>query len=373
MKLILVAGARPNFMKIAPIIKEMKRSSNFEVILVHTGQHYDSNMSKVFFTDLGIPKPDLNLEIGSGSHAWQTAEIMKKFESVLIEETPDMIMVVGDVNSTIACSLTAAKMGVKIAHVEAGLRSNNWRMPEEINRVLTDRLSDLLFTSCSDAKENLLSEGIDENRIHFVGNVMIDSLLSNSKKADLSMILDNLGISQGNYTVLTLHRPSNVDSRDNLESIISILEEAQKHINIIYPMHPRTKKQFETLGILHRIESLPGLRIIDPVGYLDFMKLIKNAKLVLTDSGGIQEETTVLGVACLTMRKETERPVTIKEGTNTIVGLDKELIIDCIENVLNGNYKKGITPDLWDGKAAERIIQILMKIEADWNTNGMMK
>ena len=364
-RIVIVAGARPNFMKIAPIIRAMGKSGRFDIILVHTGQHYDENMSKIFFDDLNIPKPDLNLEVGSGSHASQTAEIMKRFEKVLIDHTPDMVIVVGDVNSTIACSLTASKMGIKVAHVEAGLRSYNWGMPEEINRVLTDRLSDLLLTSCSDARENLLKEGIDDDRIHFVGNVMIDSLLANAELAERSTVLEDLCISPANYAVLTLHRPSNVDSRENLEQIMTILEDAQKRIPIIYPAHPRTKKQFERFEMIERIGSMEGLKIIDPLGYLDFLKLVKHSIFVMTDSGGIQEETTVLGVPCLTMREDTERPVTVTEGTNTIVGLDAGLIVSEIEKILRGDYGKGRIPDLWDGKAAERIVHVLRKMQGD--------
>jgi UDP-N-acetylglucosamine 2-epimerase (non-hydrolysing) len=361
MKLILVAGARPNFMKIAPIIRALENAAEFETILVHTGQHYDENMSKVFFTDLNIPRPDINLEVGSGSHTWQTAEIMKKFEDVLKDESPDMIIVVGDVNSTIACSLTAAKMGIRVAHVEAGLRSYNWEMPEEINRVLTDRLSDLLFTSCSDARGNLLKEGIDDGRIHFIGNVMIDSLLKNVDLAERSEVLEKMKVAPGEYAVLTLHRPSNVDSRENLELILPILEEASARIPIIYPAHPRTKKQFERFGLDTRIAAMDGLKITGPLGYLDFLKLVKNAKLVMTDSGGIQEETTVLGVPCLTMREDTERPITITEGTNTLVGLNADLISKRIGEILSDKDGAAGIPELWDGKSAERIVDVLLK------------
>jgi UDP-N-acetylglucosamine 2-epimerase (non-hydrolysing) len=363
MKIILVAGARPNFMKIAPIMEEMRKDNEFKPVLVHTGQHYDENMSKIFFDDLEIPKPDINLEVGSGTHAWQTAEIMKRFEEVLIDEKTDLVMVVGDTNSTLACSLTAARMHKKVAHVEAGLRSNNWAMPEEINRVLTDRLSDYLFTTCEDANENLLKEGIDEKKIYFVGNVMIDTLLKNKQKADKSRILDDLELEKQNYAVLTLHRPNNVDNEEKCKKIFEIIEKIQNGIKIIYPVHPRTRKKIEEFGLTEKINGMKNLKMIAPAGYLDFLKLMSNSKFVMTDSGGIQEETTVLGIPCLTLREETERPVTVTEGWNAVVGLSEKKILDCVGIILKDYWKKGRIPEKWDGKAAERIINILQKVK----------
>lgn len=359
MKIILVAGARPNFMKIAPIMEEMRKNKEFKPLLVHTGQHYDENMSKIFFDELKIPKSDINLEVGSGTHAWQTAEIMKRFEQVLIDEKTDLVMVVGDTNSTLACSLTATKMHKKVAHVEAGLRSNNWDMPEEINRVLTDRLSDYLFTTCKDAKENLVKEGIDEKKIYFVGNVMIDTLLKNKQKAEKSGILNDLELEKQNYAVLTLHRPNNVDNEENCKKIFEIIEKIQNGIKIIYPAHPRTRKNIEEFGLTEKIKGMRNLKMIEPAGYLDFLKLMSNSKFVMTDSGGIQEETTVLGIPCLTLREETERPVTVTEGWNVVVGLSEKKILDSVSIILKGYWKKGKIPGKWDGKAAERIINIL--------------
>ncbi len=361
MNVILVAGARPNFMKIAPLHEEFKKFEEFNPIIVHTGQHYDKNMSKIFFDELNIPKPDINLEVGSASHARQTAEIMKRFEKVLLDENPDLVMVVGDVNSTIACSLTATKMHIKVAHVEAGLRSNNWEMPEEVNRVLTDRLSDYLFTTCKDANENLKKEVIDKKKIFFVGNVMIDTLLKNKKKARQSKILEKLGLNKQNYSVLTLHRPGNVDSKESCYKIFDIMNEIQRTIKIVYPVHPRARKKFKEFGIIEKIKEMKNLEMIEPVGYLDFLKLVSNSMFVMTDSGGIQEETTVLDIPCLTLRNETERPVTVQEGTNVVVGLEKELILKHVGMILEGKGKSGRFPEKWDGKGAGRIVRILNK------------
>ena len=360
-KLILVAGARPNFMKIAPLMKAASGLDVITPILVHTGQHYDENMSRVFFDDLAIPRPGINLGVGSGSHAVQTARIMMGFEKVLLEEEPDLVVVVGDVNSTIACSLTAQKMGVRVAHVEAGLRSRNWAMPEEINRVLTDRLSDLLFTTSRDAGENLLREGIDPDRIHFVGNVMIDTLLGHVRQAARSDIHERLGIERGSYGVLTLHRPSNVDSPEQLGTILDIMDEVRSQIPVVYPVHARTRKMLHDFGLTGRITDRDGLIPVDPLGYLDFLSLMKHARLVMTDSGGIQEETTVLGVPCLTLREETERPVTVTQGTNEVVGIRRDEILGHVDTILRGHWKTGRIPELWDGKAAHRIIRIILE------------
>lgn len=361
MKIILVAGARPNFIKIGPIMHEFKNHPDIEPVLVHTGQHYDERMSKIFFDNLDIPKPDINLEVGSGSHAWQTAQIMMLFEKVLLEEKPDLVMVVGDVNSTIACSLTAIKMHIKIAHVEAGLRSQNWKMPEEINRVLTDRMSDFLLTTSRGANENLIMEGIDDKKIFFVGNTMIDSLRSNIKIAENSEILEKLDLQKNEYSVLTLHRPANVDKRDKLEGILDILENVQKRTRIVYPIHPRTKNSLKKFNLMNKVQEMKNIILTEPLGYHDFLKLISYANMILTDSGGIQEETTILGVPCLTMRDETERPVTVTHGTNEIVGFDKEKIIYNVTKILDGAWKKGTIPELWDGNTASRIIKVIKK------------
>jgi UDP-N-acetylglucosamine 2-epimerase (non-hydrolysing) len=368
-KIINVVGARPNFMKIAPLMSEYRKHSSLHPILVHTGQHYAEEMSDLFFKELEIPKPDIHLGVGSASHAVQTAEIMKRFESALMDIRPDLVVVVGDVNSTIACALTSVKLGIPVAHVEAGLRSYDRTMPEEINRVLTDAISDYLFTTEKSANENLRKEGISTDKIFFVGNVMIDTLLMHRKKAKKSQILKQIGLDNGSvapYAVLTIHRPSNVDQGETFEVIMEGLLSLSKSIPIIFPAHPRTRKQIESLGLgkyfVTDIEKKPlhkGICLLEPLGYLDFLKLMSHSKLVLTDSGGIQEETTVLGIPCLTLRGNTERPVTIEQGTNLLVGNDGEQILLEAERVLNGSNHKGRMPELWDGKAAERIIEIL--------------
>jgi UDP-N-acetylglucosamine 2-epimerase (non-hydrolysing) len=319
-------------------------------------------MSNIFFQELNIPEPDIYLGVGSNTHAQQTAEIMKKFEEVCLNQKPDLVLVVGDVNSTLACALVAVKLQIKVAHVEAGLRSFNWEMPEEINRVLTDRIADYLFTTSKDANDNLKREGIPESKIHFVGNVMIDTLDQfKSASEEGSKILQKLKIKKGGYAVLTLHRAENVDHSERLKNIMDGLEEVQKHIRIIYPIHPRSCKMIRAFGFTEKILEMANLRLIDPKGYLDFLNLVINSKFVLTDSGGLQEETTVLDIPCLTMRGETERPVTVTEGTNIIVGTDKDKIIEESLKIINGISKKGKIPDLWDGKAAERIVNVIKK------------
>jgi UDP-N-acetylglucosamine 2-epimerase (non-hydrolysing) len=360
-KTILVAGARPNFMKIAPLLAEMKKTPEFGTMLVHTGQHYDDNMSKVFFDELEIPRPDINLEVGSSSHAIQTAQIMMGFEPVLLDYKPELVVVVGDVNSTIACALVASKLGIKTAHVEAGLRSRNWNMPEEINRVLTDRISDYLFTTSKDADENLKQEGIPENRIHFVGNVMIDTLIKNLKKSKSSSIVEDLHLTPGMYAVLTLHRPANVDSKEQLAHLFHIFNDIQKSIPIVYPAHPRTRKMIEKMHLSSQIEKMKDFFMIDPLGYLDFLHLMHNSTFTMTDSGGIQEETTILGIPCLTLREETERPVTITQGTNILVKRDRKEIMAAVERILTGQFKPDRKPEKWDGKAGIRIVSILKK------------
>jgi UDP-N-acetylglucosamine 2-epimerase (non-hydrolysing) len=361
LKVTSVVGARPNFMKVAPIVEAMRRREReFAPLLVHTGQHYDSMMSDAFFRDLEMPQPEVHLEVGSGSHAAQTAAVMERFEPVLLEHKPDWVLVVGDVNSTLACALVSAKLGVKVGHVEAGLRSRDRTMPEEINRLLTDQIADLLFTPSSDADQNLRAEGIPEERIRFVGNVMIDSLLKQLPRAKNSAIRQELAIADHDYAVLTLHRPSNVDNPETLEQIIGALEEISDRLPMVFPVHPRTRKTIAEFGFSERIEKAKGLRLIEPLGYLDFLGLYSHARLVLTDSGGLQEETTVLGIPCLTLRENTERPVTVEMGTNTIVGSDRAKITIAAFAALNGSItRERRVPPLWDGNTADRILDAL--------------
>jgi UDP-N-acetylglucosamine 2-epimerase (non-hydrolysing) len=360
LKVLNIVGARPNFMKIAPIVREMKRRENdFQPLIVHTGQHYDAAMSDSFFVDLGIPKPDFHLEIGSHSHAVQTAKIMIAFEPIVLAEKPDWVLVVGDVNSTIACAIVCAKLGVKIAHVEAGLRSRDRTMPEEINRILTDSISDLLLTTSQDADENLKQEGISEDKIKFVGNVMIDSLFYNLEKSKESKARENLDLNGKDYAVLTLHRPSNVDEKETFSGLLDALCEISQKLPIIFPVHPRTKANIEKFGFAEQVEK-SNIRLIEPLGYLDFMNLYSGAKLVLTDSGGLQEETTALGIPCLTLRENTERPITIELGTNILVGTNPDKIKQAAYSILeNSSTKNTKIPPLWDGKAAERICDAL--------------
>jgi len=359
-KIICVCGARPNLMKIAPLMREFEARGNFETLLVHTGQHYDENMSTLFFEELGIPEPDINLEVGSGTHAYQTAEIMKRCEPVIRDFKPDYVLVVGDVNSTIACGLVAVKLGVKLVHVEAGLRSFDRTMPEEINRLLTDRISDLLFVTEQSAIDNLSREGVDSGKVHFVGNVMIDTLLANKQKAHQSNVLEKLGLSAKEYGVITLHRPSNVDDLGKFSQIVKAFEEIQRELRLVFPIHPRTRDNIKGTELEKRFEAMANLMLLEPMGYLDFLCLMSNAALVLTDSGGIQEETTILGVPCMTLRESTERPVTITEGTNRLVSLTTADILKNYRQVRSGDKDNcGRTPKLWDGKAAERIAEII--------------
>lgn len=354
-----IVGARPNFMKIAPIQRIMAGSGCLEPILVHTGQHYDEAMSKIFFEDLEMPRPDYFLGVGSGSHAEQTATIMLKLEQIIDRIAPDMILVVGDVNSTLAASIVAAKLHIPIAHVEAGLRSFDRQMPEEINRILTDAVSDLLFITEDSARINLLREGVDPEKIHFVGNVMIDSLLHFKGKADGSNIMDQLDLHHAPYALLTLHRPSNVDFRQTFVQILDALDDVQQRIRIIFPIHPRTRKMIDQFGLSKRVANMENFSLIDPLGYLEFLKLMVNASFVLTDSGGIQEETTVLSIPCLTLRTNTERPSTVDIGTNILVGMDPDKIRRHSFDILDGKIKRGTVPPLWDGKAATRIVEVL--------------
>jgi len=360
-KIICVCGARPNFMKIAPLMKAFKENGHFEPFLVHTGQHYDEKMSELFFDELGIPKLDINLEVGSGSHAQQTAEIMKRFEPVVLERKPDYVLVVGDVNSTIACGLVAVKLGIKLIHVEAGLRSFDHDMPEEINRILTDRISDLLFVTEQSGVDNLRNEGVDSNKVHLVGNVMIDTLLANKDKAEKSDVLKRLGLSKGKYAAITLHRPSNVDDMTRFGEIVTAFETIEKEIKLVFPIHPRTRNNIKGTNLEKRVAAMRNLLLLEPVGYLDFLCLMSNAALVMTDSGGIQEETTILGVPCMTLRENTERPVTLTEGTNRLVQITSNDILKHYRQIManRGGYKPKV-PKFWDGKAAERIAEIIV-------------
>jgi len=360
MKLINVAGARPNFVKIAPLMEECKKSEQIEAVLVHTGQHYETNMSALFFDELGIPEPDINLGVGSATHAVQTAEIMKAFEPVVLEQKPDAVLVVGDVNSTIACGLVAVKLGVKLIHVEAGLRSFDRSMPEEINRIVTDSISDLLFCTEQSGVDNLTREGISEEKIFLVGNVMVDALLKSKSKAEQSKILDSLNLNNTDFTVLTLHRPANVDDPVTFSQILDALEVIQQDLPIIFPVHPRTSKSLSSSLLGRRVKKLPYLRLTDPLGHLDFLKLISSARLVLTDSGGVQAETTVLKIPCLTLRENTEQIVTIEIGSNRIVGTNPDKIVEGYRHVMDGSYEEPRIPPLWDGHAAERIVRILL-------------
>lgn len=361
MKILHVVGARPNFVKVASILKACDRESGIESVLVHTGQHYSDNMSNTFFDELDIPMPDINLEVGSGSHAQQTGEIMKRFEPVLLQNSPDAVLVVGDVNSTLACALVAMKLGFKTIHVEAGLRSFDRTMPEEINRVLTDSICDFLFVTEPDGLTNLKSEGINESKIYFVGNVMIDTLKLHKTKADRSNILNDLDLAVGSYGVVTLHRPSNVDNDKVFGRIIDALAEIQKDIKVIFPMHPRTYNNLKSNGLGVRLKQLPNILVIEPLGYIDFLKLMSEAKIVLTDSGGIQEETTILGVPCLTLRDNTERPITITKGTNMLVGTDTDRILNGYRQSLS-KAKPIVEPDFWDGRASVRVVRILLDL-----------
>ena len=359
MKILNVVGTRPNLVKIAPLLREMRNHEEIHPLLLHTGQHYDERLSEVFFRQMGIGEPDVNLEVGSGSHAWQTSEILKRIEPVLVEHRPDLVLVVGDVNSTVAASLAAVKLGIPVVHVESGLRSFDRTMPEEINRVLTDAIADYLFVTEEDAVDNLIREGRSRECIFMVGNVMIDALRYFLPLAQRSTLGEELGLSRDDgfhpFAVLTLHRPSNVDSTEKLEALLDVIEKVAHRLPVVFPVHPRTQKIIASLeGRGHS-----ALKLIPPVGYLDFLFLLSRAKLVMTDSGGIQEETTALGVPCLTLRENTERPVTVTQGTNEVVGLDPAKICKGVDAILAGRWKTGRIPQFWDGHAAERIVDTL--------------
>jgi UDP-N-acetylglucosamine 2-epimerase (non-hydrolysing) len=358
MRILAVVGARPNFMKIAPVMWEVQRRPGVQAYLVHTGQHYDQKMSETFFEQLHIPRPDVDLGVGSGSHAVQTAEVMKRIEPVISEQKPDVLVVVGDVNSTIAAALTAVKMGVPVAHVEAGLRSFDRTMPEEINRVLTDSISQWLFVSERAGVDNLRKEGIRDEKVFFVGNVMIDTLLATRPRFQQSTVLRDMGIAERSYAVVTLHRPSNVDDPKVLAGLLGVLEELQREIPLVFPIHPRTRKALNG----RYDDGTSDLRLVDPMGYFDFMKLVSSARLVLTDSGGIQEESTVLGVPCLTLRNNTERPATVDEGTNVLIGQDPARILAAARKVIASPPPvPGRVPEMWDGRAAGRILDVLTR------------
>jgi UDP-N-acetylglucosamine 2-epimerase (non-hydrolysing) len=362
LKILLIAGARPNFMKIAPVIRQLEKfSKEINYKLIHTGQHYDRDMSEVFFEELEIPVPHYNLNVGSGSHAEQTANIILKFEQVCVSEAPNLVMVVGDVNSTLACSIVAKKMNIKVAHIEAGLRSGDMTMPEEINRIVTDSISDIYFVTEKSGVINLLAEGKKKEQIHFVGHVMIDNLYYQKNKLNDNLIecMQTTKIKERHekYGIVTLHRPSNVDCQDALENIIYALNEVAKIIPLIFPIHPRTRENLDKYNILLSKQIMTTY----PLPYMELLNLLKDAELVLTDSGGLQEETTALGIPCLTLRENTERPITVTDGTNVIVGVNPEKIISESENILNGTKKIGIKPELWDGFAAKRIVDVLLK------------
>lgn len=366
LKIVAVVGARPNFMKIAPLARELaKYPERFEFVLVHTGQHYDSLMNDVFFSELGIPAPDIHLGVGSGSQTQQTARIMLEFEKALTEITPHVVVVLGDVNSTLAAALVAAKLGIAVAHVEAGLRSHDRRMPEEINRVVTDALSDILYTPSRLADSNLLSEGVPSRKISLVGNIMIDSLIGFLEQAGKRKIVAELGLTPQGYGLVTLHRPSNVDNREVLAGIVEALLEISDQLPLVFPVHPRTVKMLAGFGLDTKLEQAGGIRMIEPVGYLDILCLMKSARLAISDSGGIQEETTYLGVPCITIRQNTERPETILEGTNTLAGHDRELIVRLARQAIDGSGKSGGNLEFWDGAVATRIVEDLEK-RRDW-------
>jgi UDP-N-acetylglucosamine 2-epimerase (non-hydrolysing) len=363
MKLLVIAGARPNFMKIAPLMEAFHQrrlaDPHLQVLLVHTGQHYDQRMSDDFFRDLQLPQPDINLNIGSGSHAEQTARVMMAFEPVCLAQRPDWVVVVGDVNSTIACALTACKLGIRVAHVEAGLRSHDRSMPEEINRLCTDAIADLLFTTEPEAGQNLRREGVSAEKIHFVGNTMIDTLVRFLDAARARPLPD--GMPEGAFGVLTLHRPSNVDDRQTLSSLVETMARIACEIPLVFPIHPRTRARLAEFGLLASLEEHPGLRLLDPLGYLAFVGLVARARMVLTDSGGIQEETTYLGVPCITLRSNTERPITCTAGTNMLVGNAPEAIRRAAAAVLNGRAAGRSIPEKWDGQAGRRIVEVLLE------------
>ena len=358
-KILNVVGTRPNFMKIAPIMQSMKLAERIDPVLLHTGQHYDVQMSDTFFKELQIPNPDIFLEVGSDSHARQVAHIMEKFDDVCENIKPDAVLVVGDVNSTMACTLVAAKKNIKTIHVEAGIRSRDMSMPEEINRLVTDSIADFLLPPSADAVENLLKEGHSPDSIQMVGNIMIDTLMMNQPGIRSSKILEKFNLNEKEYVAITLHRPSNVDDPVTFKRILSALQQIQEKIKIVFPVHPRTRKMIHDLGLDGLFAKMPNLVLCDPLGYFEFGRLVSGSLFVLTDSGGIQEETTVYGIPCITLRENTERPITIWEGTNELAGSDTKKIVDYAFRILDGKWKKGSIPQMWDGKTAQRIVSFL--------------
>ena len=357
-RILNICGARPNFMKIAPLMRAYKQHAGVEATLVHTGQHYDAAMSKLFFEQLELPEPDVNLQVGSGSHAQQTAAIMQKFEPVVLDYKPDWVVVVGDVNSTVACALVATKLGVKVAHVEAGLRSFDRTMPEEINRIVVDSISDLLLVSEPSGVENLRREGVADEKVKFVGNVMIDTLLQHRERSKSSTVLRDLELTPKGYVTVTLHRPSNVDGPASLRRLLGVFDVVSQQMPVVFVVHPRTRGK---LAEIEKTTPMPkGMRLVDPLGYLDFLALTANSFAVLTDSGGIQEETTVLGVPCLTLRENTERPVTITQGTNHLVGVDPNSVLRVWQRIVADPARRAMVPALWDGHAADRIVKAIL-------------
>jgi UDP-N-acetylglucosamine 2-epimerase (non-hydrolysing) len=355
----LIVAARPNFMKVAPLYRALSSKGWCKPRLVHTGQHYDQAMSDAFLKDFGLPDPDVHLGVGSGSHAEQTAGVMLAYEKVCLADHPDLVVVVGDVNSTLACTLVATKLGIQVAHLEAGLRSGDRSMPEELNRLATDALADILWTPSPDADENLRREGVPEAKIERVGNIMIDSLEMMREAIEASAFSEKLGFDAAEYGVMTLHRPSNVDGRSELSAIVEMIKETARRIPLIFPVHPRTRQRLETYGLLQGLSVDKGVHLIEPAGYIDFMNLVFNSRFLLTDSGGVQEETTYLGIPCLTLRKNTERPITVTEGTNRLVNVED--LTASVTEILSGDWPKGRVPDRWDGKTAERIAESLRK------------
>lgn len=364
MQIDLIVGARPNYMKAAAVYRALQQySDHIHCRLVHTGQHYDEKMSAIFFRELELPQPDIYLSVGSGKHGEQTGKIMIHYEEAILANRPDLVLVAGDVNSTMACALVAVKLHIKVGHIEGGLRSRDWTMPEEINRIVTDRVADYLFTTCRDADENLLQEGIPPERIFFVGNTMIDSLYYYLPKVKPLKVLTQYNLTAGNYILVTLHRPSNVDDAATLSGILQVLVELQNQMPVIFPMHPRTRKMLHEYDLEKIIAPAKRLIITEPLGYLEFLKLETEAFLVMTDSGGIQEETTALGIPCLTLRENTERPITIIEGTNELVGSNPAKILTRAQAILAGNIKKGKIPTYWDGQAGKRIAAIIANLD----------
>ncbi|MGB3494519.1 MAG: UDP-N-acetylglucosamine 2-epimerase (non-hydrolyzing) [Elainellaceae cyanobacterium] len=359
MKIFNVVGARPNFMKIAPILKEIERYSEMQGVLVHTGQHYDERMSKIFFDELELPMPDEFLGIGSGSHAIQTGKAMMALEQSMIHHQPDLVLVVGDVNSTLAGALAAAKLNIPVAHVEAGLRSRDRTMPEEINRICTDSISTLFFTTSHTATDHLVQEGVNSEDIYFVGNVMIDSLIHYIEKAKASNILNDLKIEPKSYGLLTLHHPENVDDPEIFERLLEAIATLSQRTSFIFPVHPRTQCRLDQFGLRAQLDAIPRVIQTPPLGYLDFLNVLSQAKFALIDSSGVQEETTVLGIPCLTMRDNTERPETVTEGTNRLVGRDSQRIVDEVHSILDGEARVGQIPERWDGASAQRIMQAI--------------